>query len=113
MYRAQDQDGNIALGYSAASADLFPSVRYTARMAGDAPGTMPGGEVSCHEGTGAQTASTTRAPAVEFSLIRSSLNAGRYNLPYIEHETGPSIGARFVIVLPLSRQWCTCAGYVL
>ena len=57
---AQDQDGNIALGYSAASGTLFPSVRYTSRMAGDAAGTMPGGEVSCHEGTGAQTASANR-----------------------------------------------------
>jgi hypothetical protein len=27
-------------------------------MAGDAPGTMPGGEVSCHEGTGAQAANS-------------------------------------------------------
>ncbi len=42
VFIAQDQDGNIALGYSAAGADLFPSVRYTTRMAGDAPGTMPG-----------------------------------------------------------------------
>jgi hypothetical protein len=57
---AQDQDGNIALGYSATSGTLFPSVRYTSRMAGDALGTMPGGEVSCHEGTGAQVASANR-----------------------------------------------------
>jgi hypothetical protein len=56
----QDQDGNIALGYSAASGSLFPSVRYTTRMAGDAAGTLPGGEVSCHEGTGAQVASSNR-----------------------------------------------------
>jgi len=57
---AQDQDGNIALGYSVTGASLFPSVRYTSRMAGDAPGTMPGGEVSCHEGTGAQVGSANR-----------------------------------------------------
>ncbi|MGB5175725.1 MAG: hypothetical protein WBQ30_13390, partial [Thermoanaerobaculia bacterium] len=57
---AQDQDGNIALGYSATSGSLFPSVRYTSRMAGDAAGTMPGGEVSCHEGTGAQVGSSGR-----------------------------------------------------
>ncbi len=57
---AQDQDGNIALGYSVTGASLFPSVRYTSRMAGDAAGTMPGGEVSCHEGTGAQIASAGR-----------------------------------------------------
>jgi len=57
---AQDQDGNIALGYTAASGSLFPSVRYTTRMAGDAPGAMPGGEASCHESTGAQVASSNR-----------------------------------------------------
>ena len=60
---AQDQDGNIALGYSVTGSSLFPSVRYTSRMAGDAAGTMPGGEVSCHEGTGAQTASARIAGA--------------------------------------------------
>jgi hypothetical protein len=57
---AQDKDGNMALGYSATGSSLFPSVRYTSRMAGDTAGTMPGGEVSCHEGTGAQTASSNR-----------------------------------------------------
>jgi hypothetical protein len=57
---AQDQDGNIALGYSVTGSSLFPSVRYTSRQAGDGAGTMPGGEVSCHEGTGAQTASNNR-----------------------------------------------------
>ncbi len=57
---AQDQDRNIALGYSVTGSSLFPSVRYTSRMAGDTAGTMPGGEVSCHEGTGAQIASSNR-----------------------------------------------------
>ncbi|MFT5139060.1 MAG: hypothetical protein ACI9H8_000746 [Lysobacterales bacterium] len=57
---AQDQSGNIALGYTAASSSLFPSVRYTSRMAGDPAGTMAGGEASCHEGTGAQTGSFNR-----------------------------------------------------
>ena len=57
---AQDQDGNIALGYSASGASLFPAVRYASRMGGDILGTLPGGEVSCHEGTGAQIASAGR-----------------------------------------------------
>jgi hypothetical protein len=35
-------------------------VRYTTRSAGDALGTMAGGEVSCHEGTGAQVGSSNR-----------------------------------------------------
>ncbi|MBT8063672.1 MAG: hypothetical protein KJN94_01535, partial [Gammaproteobacteria bacterium] len=57
---AQDRKGNIALGYSVTSGTLFPSVRYDTRMGGDAAGTLPGGEVSCHEGTGAQVASSNR-----------------------------------------------------
>jgi len=57
---AQDQAGNIALGYSTAGPDLFPAVRYTSRAGGDPAGTMAGGEVSCHEGTGAQVASFGR-----------------------------------------------------
>ena len=57
---AQDQDGNIALGYSVTGSSLFPSVRYTTRTAGDAAGTLPGGEVSCHEAAGAQVASGGR-----------------------------------------------------
>ena len=57
---AQDQAGNIALGYSTAGPSLFPAVRYTSRAGGDPAGTMAGGEVSCHEGGGAQTASNGR-----------------------------------------------------
>jgi hypothetical protein len=57
---AQDQDRNIALGYSITSGSRFPSVAYTSRMAGDPAGTMPGGEVTCHEGTGAQVSSSNR-----------------------------------------------------
>jgi len=57
---AQNANGTIALGYSATSASLFPSVRYTSRSAGDPAGTMAGGEMSCHEGTGAQVNSFNR-----------------------------------------------------
>ncbi|RMH21728.1 MAG: hypothetical protein D6696_05150 [Acidobacteria bacterium] len=57
---AQDQAGNIALGYSVSSSSVFPSVRYTTRMAADPLGTLPGGEVECVAGTGAQTGSSNR-----------------------------------------------------
>lgn len=57
---AQDQDGNIALGFSVTSGTQYPSVAYTSRMPGDPAGTLPGGEVTCHAGTGAQTASSNR-----------------------------------------------------
>lgn len=53
---AMDSAGNIALGYSASDAtSVFPSLRYSGRLASDPPGTMPQGEDSIVEGTGAQT----------------------------------------------------------
>jgi hypothetical protein len=57
---AQDGDRNIALGYSATSDSLMPSVRYTTRQTGDPLGTLPGGEEVCHDGTGAQISSANR-----------------------------------------------------
>jgi hypothetical protein len=53
---AQDQDGNMALGFSASRATVtFPSVWYTGRLVGDPLGTMPQGEGSIIDGTGSQT----------------------------------------------------------
>ena len=57
---AQDRDGNIALGYAVTGPGLLPSVAYTSRTAGDTAGTLPGGEVICHEGTGVQVGSSNR-----------------------------------------------------
>jgi hypothetical protein len=57
---AMDKNGNIALGYSVSSRKTFPSVRYTSRLAGDAPGTMPGGEVTLVAGSDVQTRSYNR-----------------------------------------------------
>lgn len=37
---AMDKQGNIAVGYSASSSSVFPSVRYTGRVPGDALGTL-------------------------------------------------------------------------
>ncbi len=54
---AMDTQGNMALGYSASSTTLFPSIRYTGRLVGDPLGTMPQGEASIIEGTGSQTVS--------------------------------------------------------
>jgi hypothetical protein len=51
---AMDQSGDIAIGYSAGSSTLFPSVRYTGRTPGDAAGTMES-EASIKEGAGSQT----------------------------------------------------------
>ena len=57
---AMDGSGNIALGYSESSGSMFPAVSYTSRTAADPLGMMPGGEMNCHQGTGAQTASAGR-----------------------------------------------------
>ena len=50
---AMDQAGDIALGYSASSADIHPAIRYTARTPDDPLGAMEG-ETSIIEGGGSQ-----------------------------------------------------------
>ncbi len=55
-----DRDGNIALGYSVASASTYPSIRYTGRLASDALGTLPQGETTAITGSGSQTGSGSR-----------------------------------------------------
>jgi subtilisin-like proprotein convertase family protein len=52
---SMDRDGNIALGYSASSTSLFPSIRYTGRLASDPLGTLPQGEATLQAGGGSQT----------------------------------------------------------
>ena len=53
---AQDNAGNMALGYSASNAtSTFPSSWYTGRLSTDPLGTMPQGEASIINGTGSQT----------------------------------------------------------
>ena len=49
---AMDGGGNIALGYSASSTGVFPSIRYTGRLAGDTLGTMPQVETTIVAGSG-------------------------------------------------------------
>jgi hypothetical protein len=56
---AMDKVGDIALGYSASSSTIHPSIRYTGRNATDAKGTMQA-EAIILVGTGSQTASLTR-----------------------------------------------------
>jgi hypothetical protein len=58
---AQDKKGNMALGYSVVNATTVkPGIRYTGRLAGDAPGTMPQGEGVIINGTGVQTTTNSR-----------------------------------------------------
>ncbi len=57
---AMDKNGNMALGYSASSGTVFPSVRYTGRLVSDPLNTMPQGEADLMTGTGSQTSSSSR-----------------------------------------------------
>ena len=57
---AMDASGNMALGYSVSSGTTYPSIRYTGRLAGDAPGLLPQGEVTLIDGTGSQTSTSNR-----------------------------------------------------
>ena len=57
---AMDQQGNIALGYSASSSSIFPQIRYAGRLATDAINTLPQAEVHLFDGTGSQTGTNGR-----------------------------------------------------
>ncbi|MCP4155690.1 MAG: hypothetical protein GY757_48645 [bacterium] len=52
---AADKDGNIALGYSISSDSMYPSIRYSGRLATDPLGELSLGEASIQEGTGYQS----------------------------------------------------------
>jgi hypothetical protein len=56
---AQDKQGNIALGYSASSGTVKPSIRYTGRLATDPLGTMQA-ETIIQAGGGSQLANLSR-----------------------------------------------------
>lgn len=52
---AMDRSGDIALGYSASSSSVYPSIRYTGRLSTDPLGTLPQGEATLYSGTGFQS----------------------------------------------------------
>ncbi len=57
---AMDQDGNIAMGYSASSSSIFPSMRYAGRLTSDALGTLGQTESVMQAGGGSQTDASGR-----------------------------------------------------
>ncbi len=57
---AVDHVGNMALGYSVSSSSVYPSIRYTGRLADDPLGTMPQGEGEIIAGSGYQESSSGR-----------------------------------------------------
>ena len=52
---AMDHTGDIALGYSVSSSNVYPSIRYTGRLVGAPLGEMALGEAIIITGTGSQT----------------------------------------------------------
>jgi hypothetical protein len=54
---AQDGLGDLAIGFSLAGADTFPSIGYAGRASTDPPGTMSSGEGRLATGSASQTAS--------------------------------------------------------
>lgn len=61
---AEDNQGNLALGYSvssgAAGGNVFPGIRYAGRLATDPPGGLFQGEATLINGTGVQTSTGNR-----------------------------------------------------
>jgi hypothetical protein len=57
---AMDGRGNLALGYSISGVDLYPSIRYAGRLAGDPPGHLTQAETSLMVGGGSQLSSLSR-----------------------------------------------------
>jgi hypothetical protein len=55
-----DQQGNMALGYSASSSSINPQIRYAGRLATDPVNTLPQAEVTLFAGTGSQTGTNGR-----------------------------------------------------
>src|SRR5207248_3231228 len=57
---AQDQSGDMALGFSKSSSSTHPAIAYTGRLVGDASGTMSQGEATVISGPGSQTGGLSR-----------------------------------------------------
>ena len=57
---AMDQQGNLAIGYSASSASIFPQIRYAGRLASDPLNTLAQTEATLFAGTGSQTGTGNR-----------------------------------------------------
>jgi hypothetical protein len=57
---AQDQQGNLALGYSASSATINPQIRYAGRLVTDPVNSLAQGEAHLFDGTGSQTGTSNR-----------------------------------------------------
>jgi hypothetical protein len=57
---AMDQQGNLAVGYSASSSSINPQIRYAGRLSTDPLNSLPQAEATMFSGTGSQTATNNR-----------------------------------------------------
>ena len=57
---AMDRDGNLAIGYSASSASIFPQLRYAGRLATDPINVLAQAESTLFAGTGSQSGTSSR-----------------------------------------------------
>src|SRR4029077_8398981 len=57
---AQDQQGNLALGFSASSSAINPQIRYAGRLVTDPANNLAQGEAHLFDGTGSQTGTGNR-----------------------------------------------------
>jgi hypothetical protein len=60
---AQDRQGNLAVGYSVGSENLFPSIRYAGRLATDPLHVLAQGEATLQAGGGSQLGVTSSSPS--------------------------------------------------
>lgn len=66
---AMDGSGNLATGFSVSDSDtVFPGIRAAGRLESDPPGSLPRGEVSIVDGSGAQTGTSRWGSASSMSL---------------------------------------------
>lgn len=66
---AFDHTGNIAVGYSASSSSVYPSIRYAGRLVNDAAGQLSQGENTIFAGTGSQLNSGIQARWGDYSSM--------------------------------------------
>jgi hypothetical protein len=57
---AMDKLGDLAVGFSASSSSVFPSLRYAGRLAGDPLNALSQGEATLFAGLGSQTGTSSR-----------------------------------------------------
>ena len=98
---AVDSSGDMAVGYSASSASVYPSIRYAGRLASDPPNTLPQAEAVLQAGAGSQTVSDRWG---DYSAMSVDPTDGCTFWYVNEYYAGPYDGSLFY------AQWSTQIG---